>query len=176
MLPDAVTPGSATYLGTAEDPDQTSIAIESAWTPVFSDKRGPRLPATMLHGGEQAFIDFALNVWVEQAYARLAARPTIGDTRGKVAAADIGAMLMEDGLAFTLWLQFPYADLSAYAGMPKGYRFPGCYLQKPDRLTSLGTTDRLLSLGIHALEVADADGNLTLYDHNVDGLPGIPLA
>jgi hypothetical protein len=63
--------------------------------------------------------------------------------------------------------------------MPAGYRFLKAFLEGPDGLDGLGTTNRRLRLNFHCMRdfqeegAALFPGTLVLYDHSMTAVSGI---
>lgn len=163
--------GGASYLGTADDSPE--IWIEGGWRPLFSDRRGKQLPAEMLATGEQAYVRVSLTRWDESVYASLAVRPGFDllglNSRGKMSLDDIGSLMLAEGQAHNLWVQFPYQQFPGFNGLPAGYRFPGSWLEEPDKRRP-GLGENTLELGWHCIQVEDGE-DLVLYDDDMTGLP-----
>lgn len=170
-------PGESTpkFLGTAER--EPSIDIRPAFSPVLNDLGGQRVPFDMIYDGEEAFVSGLINRFNESVYAQLAARPAhLAGRRGNNISGEIGTLMVQEGKAVTLWVQFPYVAKAAMLGglMPAGYRFRAAYLEGPDALRPLGTTARKIGMMFHAIRIFSAvDGSFALYDHDMTGLPGI---
>jgi hypothetical protein len=171
------------YLGTAEKFPR--ISIRRQFHPTYTDQGG-LIPHDMAYMGEEAFVAADISRWNESVYAQLAALPrpnsSVGlsspvqaPVRGTNVGGDIGTLLVGEGMALSLYVQFPYAALKAaiYPDMPPGYRFAAAYLVGPDELEPLGTTPRKERLLWHCLRTYNAKSPTlyTLYDFNLTGLP-----
>lgn len=169
--------GSPLYLGTCEF--SPAIRTFTVYEPVHSDTRGPRLPDDWLLGGEHAITRLDLTRWDEAVYARIAAKGTVADAqgttaRGTLAAKDIGAMVRRAKLTFILMVLFPYATTNFYRGMPKGYRFPKSVLEE-EAFDPVGTQARKLGLVIHSIAETQGNGDLLLYDDDLETAALLPL-
>ena len=121
----------------------------------------------------------------ESAYAVMAGRPQsrLGtSTRGTNVPGDIGSLMIQEGMAFQLWLSFPYSAKAAMAGMPAGYHFVAAVLAGPDSLDELGTKPRRVRLIFDCLRKFDPSvtntygaGGFVLYDFNMTAIAGLPI-
>lgn len=161
------------YLGTAER--YPKISLRPAYEPTYTDQ-GAKVPHDMAFMGEEGFVAADISRWNEPVYNALASRPRHrAGLRGFTGSQDHGSLLIAEGLAYELWVLFPYASKAAFsADMPAGYHFHAAYLIGPDELEPLGTTPRKIRLMWHALRTYTAqNGSYQLYDHDMSGLPTI---
>lgn len=171
------TGGALLYLGTAERWPQ--VTIRPHYAPLFNDIGGG-VPVDMCYDGEEAFTIADISRWNEPVYALLSARPRPSSglltPRGADIAGDVGTLMVTEGHAYPVVVQFPYAAKPAYAaaGMPAGYRFPTSYLAGPDTLEPLGTTPSKRRLIWHHLRQYSAVAQaFVLYNHDLSGLPAV---
>lgn len=162
------------YLGTAEvSPD---VEIRPVYVTVPTDasggRRGPGEDQAYL--GEEAIVSAVLTRWDYLTYAAISARPAAARGRGFIPEKGIGSLMCREGLAYPLWLYWPYfakqtvtvpplgvgpAGAAAGAalnlvfnaarvgsGMPPGLRFLRTYLVAPERIYPMGTRPKKISL------------------------------
>lgn len=160
--------GSPRYLGTCEA--YPTFAIRPAFFPLFNDITGPVIPYDMAFVGEEAFTSANLTLWDEEVYKSIASRPTHGGIgsgtpdRGFNGYFDMGTLMIHEGMAFALYLLFPYSVIQAYRGMPAGYKFHASWAVGPDDHNRQGTTPKRLHLLFHSLRVPTQKG-LRLYSN-----------
>lgn len=174
---------STYFLGTCEKPPE--ITIEPSFLPIKADVGGPTLPFDHLFMGEIGIVTGVLNKFNEAVYSYITARPNLSGTRGAYLRQDIGRpmMITGPGVAFCLWVQFPYQSKTVYGtdgSMPKAYRFPGTILMGPDQIVPGAGSRRVLSFWCGRV-YKKSDGTWTVYDHvTVDpgdatnALPAVP--
>lgn len=181
------TAGTALFLGHAER--TPNAQIRPMFSPVFCDLYGQRIQADAIYDGEEGMISADLTRFNESLYALIAARPNstgTGAARGTNLPGDIGTLMVAEGFAYPLFLRFPYASKAAFStgsggAMPAGYRFAACYLEGPDDLGPMATTNRRIRLNWHAVRTPfTVAGNplgsvgMLLYDHNMAPTAGVP--
>lgn len=165
------------YLGTCER--APVIRITPHYRPIHSSRYGQYVPVDHAFIMEEASVSGVLNVWNESVYERLTIRPkTVGEfvERGQFFSYDTGTMMLADGVAFGLWLQFPYysKDFGTEFTSPQGYHFYGAWLMGPDDIFS-GTKAARRAVQFYAAPVYDpSDGSSYLYDHDFTLIPDIP--
>lgn len=159
---------TASYLGTAEDaPD---LSIESQFSPARNAIGGSAYGTDYRFQGEEAFCAARLTRWDEATYQKLAGRLTNAAAPGAQVTGQVGALMNQENLNFQLFLQFPYQQFAAFAGLPPGYRFVSALFEGPDRRRG-GTNENVLDVAFHCIRRVSADASYTLYDFNVSGLP-----
>lgn len=160
------------FLGTAEvSPD---VEITPKYNPVYRNESGLQVPFDWIYDGESGLIVADLTRYNEEVYAHLASRaaPPGRHVRGTDFVGQIGTAMVSEGIAYPLWLVFPYAPKLAFRGMPGGYRFVASFLLGPDRLNPLSTKPRKIRLVWYASRLYDqATGTHVLYDHILSSLP-----
>lgn len=131
--------------------------------------------------GAEGFIIANLTRWNEATYERLCNYPDYANDaafpRGSWSIDDVGALQLNEELALTVWVMFPYsatAGKQAYSTMPGGYRFPATMPYGPEDMNQLGTQARRLGLLFHALPAYQASaGKFVLYDNNMGSVTTI---
>ncbi len=132
-LPDDSTP---VFLGTSEA--RPLIAWQDIITPVYNDLGGTA-PMDGQFQGDLAAVTATLNRFNGEVWSRLNQAPRYrasGSAQippGTTGAYEQGAVMVQDGWAFPLWLRFPYSGSPSniLQGMPPGYFFPAAWLDKP---------------------------------------------
>jgi hypothetical protein len=164
------------FFGTTERTPR--IQIRPAWSPVYNDLGGSKVPFDMMYEGEESLESGTFTRWNELIHATLANRPSTLGSRGRNVAGDIGTYMIAEGMAYTLWMVFPYASKALFAAnnMPPGYRFPFSWLEGPDDLDENGTNPRKIGLLWHSLRGFDpSTGSFLLYDHDMSAVAGLGI-
>lgn len=178
--------GGPLFLG--HDERMLAPMIRPYYSPHYSSLGGEHIPMDMTYDGQDAMVSVNLTRFNEAVYLALASRAP-GSRASPVVApgvdlpGDLGSLVILEGVAFQLWLRFPYSAKPAMAGMPAGYRFPKAYVAGPDTLGNLGTGTRRTSVQFHCLRETTIVPGAALggvfhrcYDFNMSALPvGIPL-
>lgn len=159
------------FLGTAEDGPKKQHLV--GWEPVMNDVTGSKKPLDQGYQGESAIVRADLTRYNEDVLAALVARPNPFGTRGLNAFGDLGALMLTEGLAYPLWLRYPYASKAAYSTMPPGDRFVASWLVSPEDYVQ-GTKPKKVSVIWYCQGVfSPVTGGVLLYDHDMTGLPDI---
>lgn len=152
--------------------------IDPKYRPIFADIFGSDLPYDHMFMGEDAWCAGDLSVWNEAVYARTAARPThlSAAVRGTYQPSDIGSLMIAEGLAFPLWLPFPFATPKAtpQPNQPAGYHFPTAWMFGPDHIIG-GLQQSKRRVVFYAGAARNpSTGVITLYNSfmTVDGTSG----
>ena len=147
--------GAPVFLGHAERFPR--IQIRPRWSDVYCDLSGQSVPYDQVYDGEDAVVTADLTRWNESVYAVMADRAKTNSnflaitSRGANGFGEIGSLMVTEGLAYNLYVVFPFAAKAAYsATMPLGYRFQAAFLQGPDDF-ELGGTARKLRLSWRCL-------------------------
>jgi hypothetical protein len=128
--------------------------------------------------GQYGIVRADLTRWNEPVLAACQSRPNFTGTRGLNAFGNIGELMLTEGLAYPLWVFFPYSPANAggkvaYTGMPAGYRYLNAWLMGPDTMP-VGTLARKVSCVFIAMTGFNpVTGAMPLYDFNMTGLPAI---
>ena len=176
--------GSVYYLGTGEVPPK--IEWRPSFRPVFNIDSG-HVPYDKAYEGQDAIITMNLNNWDEWVYQMIGARDNARSNayvhaRGFDSATSIGTMLMSEGMAYSLYLQYPLGGVGGSVfgggqtnpqnGMPPGYRFLCGYPINAKVIP--GTATNYLQLTWHALRLYNyASDSFCLFDHNMLGVTQI---
>lgn len=179
--------GAPVFLGHGER--GPSIQIRPSWSPVFADISGQRVPLDYLYDGEEGIVSFDATRYNEDVYAAIANRSNPGIvTRGFDVPGAVGTLMAHEGKAYPLWVTFPYAPKPAFSSavgpnsggaMPAGYHFHRAFLEGPDGLDGLGTTNRRIRFSFHCIRLLNPSytnaygaGSLALYDHDMSAVQG----
>src|SRR5271166_2405198 len=106
-----VNPG---FLGTAEFAPQ--IHVRREFEPVFNDLGGSRIAFDTMYESKEGFSFMDLTRWNENLFQQLAACPRSINVNpndpedGADFNGDIGTLMIQEGLAYTVFLKFPYAN------------------------------------------------------------------
>jgi hypothetical protein len=170
---------SAEYFGTGER--APNIRIRRGWSPVFNDLSGTEVPFDMMYESQEAFVTVTMTRWNEPCFQRLSSmpNPATANAFGGVFLdnpGDIGSLMLTEGLAFQLWLQFPYASKTSYGAnnvLPPGLHFYSAWFEGPDEW-EVGTTSNKRLCVFHAVpQFFLPSGQFILGDYNMSALPGI---
>ena len=145
--------------------------------PVMSDLSGTKVPFDILLEGEDAIISGVFTRYNESVYA---AMDSIGNLnpafRGIEGTYERGSLMLAEGLAYPLYMQFPFSAKAAMAGLPPGYRLFAAYLID-NGMPSNGTRPKKLALSWHCMPVFYLTGSnqwtWNLCDNNLAALPPI---
>lgn len=175
------------YLGTARV--KPYIEIIPAWSRFYSDETGRVVPRDESFDMEHAVIvaelnriDFAVyQLLTPQKYEGQGLPTYKGGYAGLKKAGSYtfdatGTMVIAEGFAQDLRIVFPYSPVTAFAGMPPGYRFPTTVFEGPDRFSDMGISDLALTLTWHALpSLGGTPGlqNWILYDNLASSFQGL---
>lgn len=167
------TANTAAYLGCFERGCRSSFNPD--FTPTMSDVAGGK-PHDHIYGGTDATIGGLLTVANWSVLTAVMSRPVAGANFGYDPPGARGSLMVTEGLAYIVWVQFPYAAKAAYGGfMPAGYRFPTAWLYGPDELET-GTQPNKVGLAFYAQGKQQANGGWLLCDSNFNGIPLVPPA
>jgi hypothetical protein len=159
-----------------------TIQIRPSYSPVFVDIGGQMVPLDWMYQGEEALVSGDIIKWNENTYANIAAKSNRATpVRGYNGPGEMGTLMVGEGVAYPLWLRFPYTGKAAFqqavsGSMPAGYRFVASFLMNDD-MPQLGTAARKIHLVWHCVRVFDPTvitsvglGSLKLFDHDMSGL------
>lgn len=163
------------WLGTCEV--RPKIFVRRKFRGVYTSDTGRQVDYDKAYAGRDALIITEMNNWNENAYAAVATRLNAREGvlhRGVDTIDSIGGLLLSEGYAFLLFIQFPYSGktLMAAGGMPAGYRFFAAY--PLEEVVQPGLKANTLRLMWHALKVYDPlTGNQWLFDHDMSLVPPV---
>ncbi len=153
----------------------------------MNDITGDQKPYDYLYEGTDAKVFGDLTVWnwgvlnaiMERAAPSLAIIGT--PTDGLDAVGSIGTLMVTEGIAYQLWIHFPYSTgpgnnaatgaHAAYTTMVGGYRFLAAWLLGPDEIDP-GTKANKIHVQFHCQKTrVGTAGNMRLYDNVMTALP-----
>ncbi len=163
-----------------------NISIRPHYSNVFVDLSGMSVPFDKIYDGEEAIVSCDLTYFNQNVL--LAIEDYAGTTSpGFNEPGEIGTLMLTEGIAYPLYLRFPYAAKPAFqnglnGAMPAGYRFYRAMLETDD-FPDLGTKARKIHLSWHCLPQLDATvsndfgtGTFTLYDFDLSQTIGLVAA
>lgn len=161
------------YLGTGERAPRRRH--EAAYSAMMNDLSGVVHPFDMTYQGRIGIVTVRLTRWdydvLLDLYER--AKPPIGagGFDGLDQWGTIGSFAVLEGASAELALVYPYGTLKpAMNNMPRGYRYPVAVLETDEEQP--GTNALHVDLTWRCIGQYDnVTGNITLYDHDVNGLP-----
>lgn len=159
------------YVGTAE---KTPFwQTEYGNVPLMNDLSGPVVPFDMLRAGKYAIISADLTRWN---YDTVKAMQTVCcKTPGEWEGFDEGTLLIHEGKAKPLAMDWPYSSKAAYSGMPPGVTFFYTWLAGPDNWDRMGTNPKRIHLSWYALgkysPTGGNGGGFQLFEYKPSGLP-----
>lgn len=167
------------FLGTCETAPR--IQYNPGWSPVMNDSSGDQKPYDYLYQGKDAKVFGDLTVWNWPVLEAIMNRPNSfagGTTFDTELFGDIGTLMVTEGYAYNLWLEFPYGTLKpvfgSSGGMPGGIRFIAAWLIGPDEIDP-GTKANKVHIQFHCQRAYDpVTGSFLLADRDVSTLPAFP--
>jgi hypothetical protein len=192
-VPASVNNANAKFLGWCEEAPE--IDVQQKWVPVFTDVGGNQVPTDKSWQREIGFIGMSLSQFNRFPYYSATYQPRPATSlagvdnpafRGLASPGDVGTLMLTEGQAIVIYVQFPYAVKPAMgggagppAGMEQGYRFFAGTLEGFDPGPT-GTKPQIVTmawecLGYQFLGNANAYGSVyyQLYDGNLSGLPAV---
>ena len=167
--------GLPVYLGTFLEAPK--IRTTPKWTPVMNDLAGDQEPFDMTYQGVSADIFGYLTVWNWTVLRSCQNARSLGSAEGSDAFGATGALMIGEGLAYTMWLQYPYYQTkTAFSGngAPPGYHYYASWLIGPEEEDG-GTKPQQIHVQFHAMRIyIPLIGGFTLFDRNMTGIPAIP--
>jgi hypothetical protein len=134
-----------------------------AFKPLMNDVMAHMLPFDKSFQGEKAIISMSMSRWDYALYLRMA-QPTLGGVPGTLNFGSLGTMMIYEGYAIRIGIQFPYNAVAAFSGMPAGYVFNACTMEADDISEEGGTEGQILNLSFEATGIYNpATGGSNLY-------------
>lgn len=171
---------SPIYFGTSKNGCPVELLPE--WDAVFNDLSGTKHPYDKIYEGTVGMVRGDFTRYKEGVYLTMQNRTAMALGGGSVAGIDaagaIGTLMVTEGAAFPLWIQFPYASKIAMqngvnGALPNGYHFFAAELEGPD-VRKGGTGENAISLVWWCGRVFNpVTGAFSCYDFNMAGLPGL---
>ena len=173
------------FLGHGEQAPE--ISIRETFKPIKCDLTGETHSLDDLYDGEEATVSCSLVRYNEvvltaiQTYAS-----TLYGPRGIDLPGAQGALMLQEGIAYQLWLVFPYAAKAAFNNgisgpMPPGYHFYAAHLEGPDGIQGGSASAKKIRLTwkcIRTVVPATVNGINTaivsLYDTLLASFAGLP--
>lgn len=153
--------GALQYFGTASHCPRPRIM--RAFKPLMNDVTAHQLPFDKSNQGQKAVLTMSMSRWDYSLYGRMA-QVTQGGDPGQLNFGSLGTLMLFEGFAMNIGIQFPYQAVSAFSNMPRGYVFYGCTMESDDLMEEGGTEGQILSLTFEATSVYNpATGGNTLY-------------
>lgn len=154
-----------------------NLALTPSYSPYHVDVAG----GTALdysYQGQSASISVDLTRWRPSTLAKI--EDYVGKSLGRAGfdfGGEIGALMVHEGLALTMWVLFPYAAKAAYAGNPGGYRFFNVVLES-ESLPERGARPARVHLNFRALRGLVINqqykyGLLGLYDYDMSAVANL---
>jgi hypothetical protein len=177
-----VTGPSHIYVGGSQGPGYLGCFEQGAsgqfnpdYTPVMSDVAAAK-PHDHIYGGTDAGCVGTLTVWNWTILLAIMSRPIAGRNFGYDPPGARGSLMVTEGLAYQMWMQFPYATKAAFGGfMPGGFRFPQSWLIGPDNF-DVGTRPNKITIAFYMQAKQDSVGGWLLCDSNMTQIPAVPPA
>lgn len=171
--------GAPLFLGTTEK--TPNIQNRPTYKPVYSDSHGQEVPADVSYQGQDAIISARFTRFnyatlaILQSYTKFLINPA---NPGTDANGSRGALMLTEGLAYNLWIRYPFSAKVAMQNasngpLPPGRRYIAAHLIT-DNLDELGTNPLAMSLAWHCLSVYFPNalgGYHVLYDQLMTNLP-----
>ncbi len=159
------------------------------WKGVRSDDAGQVLDGDTTYQGTDAMITCTVTRMQMSTALLIEARnttavvagPGLGGAPGSDPGGSYGTLAIAEGLAFPLWLPFPYSAKAAFRNpasgiMPAGRRYLACTCENDD-WDQMGTNPLMWTFVFHAMRSPSAPGllgfGMSLFDTNMVGLPPI---
>jgi hypothetical protein len=163
--------GQPRLLGTGEVAPTSEIRHE--FEPVMNDITGSRVPFDELYEGSHGFSVVDLTWWDENTLFAMESLPNRpASVRGSVGiTGDIGALMITEGLSYEMWFVSTAAD--RFPDMPSGDHFFASWLMGPAIRTKGTRANKIHCVWRHLPQFVA--GKLTLFDHDIKAVAGIPV-
>lgn len=142
--------GALQFFGTAAYVPKPRIV--RAYKALPNDVMAHQLPYDRSFQGEYAVVSMSMSRWDNALYA-LMAQPTLSGTPGTLGFGSLGTLMVFEGYAMKLGIQFPYQAISAFSGMPQGYIFHAAMMESDDISEEGGTEGQVLGLTFYCQSV-----------------------
>ncbi len=171
--------GSPLFLGTTEK--TPNMQNRPYYKPVYSDSHGQEVPADVSYQGQDAIVSARftrfnyITLALLQSYTKFLTNPAVPGTDPN---GSRGALMLTEGLAYNLWVRYPFSAKAAMQNvlngpLPPGRRYIAAHLVT-DNVDELGTNPFAMSLAWHCLSVYFPNafgGYHVLYDQLMTNLP-----
>ena len=156
--------GALQFFGTAAHCPRPRI--QRAFKPLMNDVMAHQLPFDKSFQGQKAIISMSMSRWNYAMYLQMA-QTTQGGDPGSLNFGSLGTLMLFEGFAMNIGIQFPYNAIAAFSAMPKGYIFYGCTMESDDLMEEGGTEGQILNLTFEATSAYNpATGGNALYSVN----------
>lgn len=178
--------GNPLFLGHGERAPK--IRRRRATVKAMTDHAGA-IQADTAYAGQMAMVSVSLTRWNESVLTLIrdvAREPGAASFEGTDLPGDIGSLLLEEGKAYRLWLEFPNNLKAAYQRaangiLPPGYQFFAAHLDDSDDEEN-GYGPRKINLTwicLRALDINERNilgrGSYICYDNNMAALAGVDI-
>jgi hypothetical protein len=130
---------SAQFIGTCETPPKIDVSIGKK--DVFNDLGGSEEPFDRLYLGRTARTTCIINRENMPPILTVQSANVFAPIPGIDVFGDIGALQIQEGYCYSVFVVFPYSAKVAYPGQPFGYRFPFSTLED-EVMDNIGTDVR----------------------------------
>lgn len=165
------------YLGTMLEAPKHRMTPK--WSPVMNDIAGDQEPFDMAYQGQSTDIFGDLTVWNWPVLKACKSRPVMGTLDGFEPFGSVGTLMITEGFAYQLWLDYPYyRRKAAFAdqGAPAGYHYFASWMVGPDE-EDPGTKPNRIHVQFRCQRVySPLNGSFSLYDHDMSAIPLFPPA
>jgi hypothetical protein len=156
------------------------IQVRRAYQDMWCDLGGG-IPFDKAYAGAMGIVSVELSRWNENVL-RIIQDAAVTNSTFTVAPGlndpgEVGSLMVQEGIAYNLFLRFPHSAKPSYATQPLGFRFVAAFLEGPDDFEDLGPKPRKVGLIWTCLRTFDTTvsnvygtGRMLLYDTNVTGL------
>jgi hypothetical protein len=173
--------GSPVFLGTCEN--GVTIRAIPEYENVMNDFGGTRKPFDRIYEGEDALSVGILTRWNEPVYRALESIPNFGGVPGVNQPGDIGTMMITEGYAYTVWLEFLFSSGRAgytkaawvAGGFPAGYRFPFSWLEGPKERETGTRAGKIHLTFYHGRGFDPVSGKFMCADQDMSLVSGVAL-
>lgn len=180
---------SPVYLGCG-DGEGPRITPSRYWHKVHTDFSGKQMAHDRAFQGEEHTISMTLirfnNNVISVLQDNLGPTQAVAAGRGTIWPADMGALLVEQGLGWPMWIYYPYNVLTPFrnpisGAMEQGQHYFCCTLTAPENWRS-GVTPRGLQITVQAQNVFvpglvrnGVRGGFVCYDNNCAPVANLPI-
>ena len=125
--------------------------------PIMGDQAGPSVPLDVLFASQEAFVTVRLSSYDYDKVQSMRHHPT--EVFGEIAVGDIGTLMITEGKAKSLTLEFPYGGRMG-GGMIGGIIFSAAMPESVEEST--GTEGQFFDCSWHCIPEIGNDGKFTL--------------
>jgi hypothetical protein len=125
--------------------------------------------------GQAAMVSARFNRFRNDLYLEMMSLPNPFGTPGLNPGGDLGTYLIQEGFAFPIWIQQPYASAkAAMSGLEAGLHYGAAFMLGPDEKTpGMGQHEANCIFFCTPINTMDTNNTVKsiLYDFSVSGLP-----